>query len=144
MPPDYRISLSLNKLTPTPLSRHRPPTSTRNRYSPCLHRHSIVDSRRRRGQLQYLVGWEGYGSKERSWADSSDILDPSLIKEFHRTHLNQPAPRPRGAPKEKEQKKEMFLGGRRGDSTMPAAVHSPPSTLNQRLRSYCYFWIQKL
>ena len=43
-----------------------------------------------RGQLQFLVKWEGYGYEENSWVLESDIAAPDKIQEFYNAHPSAP------------------------------------------------------
>uniref|UniRef100_A0A803JHY4 Chromo domain-containing protein n=1 Tax=Xenopus tropicalis TaxID=8364 RepID=A0A803JHY4_XENTR len=45
--------------------------------------HKTFADRRRKGSLQYLVQWKGFGPEECSWEKDSDVHAPRLVKAFH-------------------------------------------------------------
>ncbi|KAG9468054.1 hypothetical protein GDO78_013838 [Eleutherodactylus coqui] len=62
----------------------------------------ILDSRRVRNSLQYLVHWRCYGPEERSWVPAADVHADHLVKNFHRSNPGRPGPKVPGAPSRRE------------------------------------------
>lgn len=89
LPASYRISSTfhVSLLKPTyPATYTEPPPPIEIDGSPAYLVKEILSSRLRGRQLQYLFDWEGYGAEEHSWVPINDILDPSLLNDFHRDH----------------------------------------------------------
>jgi hypothetical protein len=52
---------------------------------------AVLDSRMRRGKLQYLVKWEGYPREESSWEPEEHLQNSEeFIEDFHRHFPNAP------------------------------------------------------
>uniref|UniRef100_A0A670ITY9 Chromo domain-containing protein n=1 Tax=Podarcis muralis TaxID=64176 RepID=A0A670ITY9_PODMU len=55
----------------------------------------ILDSRYRRGKLQYLIDWKGYGPEDRSWEPAANVQAPACLRDFHAAYPSKPGPDPR-------------------------------------------------
>lgn len=43
----------------------------------------LLGKRRKRGQLEYLVQWQGFSHEHNTWEPRENILDPELIRDFN-------------------------------------------------------------
>ena len=41
-----------------------------------------MNTRRRRGKIQYLVHWKGYPDSENTWVDQKDLHAPEILNDF--------------------------------------------------------------
>jgi hypothetical protein len=51
---------------------------------------AILDSRQFCNQLQFLVSWNGYDSKENTWTNKNDVHAPDLVREFYQKNPGAP------------------------------------------------------
>ncbi len=88
---------------------------------------NIMDSLRRGDHLEYFIDWKGYRPEERSWVARDDVLDPSLLEEFHQNHPDRPAPRGRGRPR----RRPRVSGATPGGGGTVRESQSPSTTLTR-------------
>ncbi|KAL0150107.1 hypothetical protein M9458_054534 [Cirrhinus mrigala] len=142
LPPQYRIHptfhISLLKPFHQPLIPSTEPGHEKEPPPPLMLEEGsiysvreILQSRRRGGQLKYLVDWEGYGPEERSWVPRVDILDPTLMEDFHANHPEFPAPRGRGRPPRRRRSRPSGAGPGEGGNV----TDWPGSTTTHTQRS---------
>lgn len=120
LPRDSRIvpSFHVSRLKPiitgplaTDVPFETPPVPLEISGQPAYLIKSILNSRHRRGKLEFLIEWEGYRPEEQYWVPAQDILDLQLCKDFHASHPELPGPRPRGRPRKDSAYVVSLLGG---------------------------------
>jgi transposase InsO family protein len=90
--PVFHVSL-LEKYKPSAIPNRAPPTLPPIVVDDALEYEveSILDSRFRSKQLEYLVHWKGYDPSHRTWEPSQNMLHcPDLLAEFHSSFPSKP------------------------------------------------------
>ncbi|XP_061449381.1 chromo domain-containing protein cec-1-like [Rhineura floridana] len=91
--PVFHRSLLTPALPPHPLSsKPLPPPPIQVNGEEEFEVAQILDSRRHRGRLQYLIDWQGYSPEERSWEDATQVHAPRLVQRFHQRYPDKPGP----------------------------------------------------
>ncbi len=53
----------------------------------------VLDSKKIRGKLMYLVFWRGYPPSEATWEHAGNLVHAQdLVNQFHQRYPNKPAP----------------------------------------------------
>ena len=53
----------------------------------------VLDSRRKRGKLEYLVHWHGYDINDQTWEPTENLANaPQKVQEFHQRYPYKPKP----------------------------------------------------
>ena len=50
----------------------------------------IVNSRRRRGIVEYRIRWDGYTEEDDTWETIDKLSCPDKLREFHEKHPRKP------------------------------------------------------
>ena len=94
LPHDYKthpvFHVSLLNPNPAVIRDPRPPPPLKIQGKLEFEVNRILDSKRIRGKLFYLIDWKGYGPDDQSWEPASYIHAPRLVHSFHMRYPNKP------------------------------------------------------
>jgi hypothetical protein len=100
LPPQFKIHNAFHVSLLEPyhenqiLDRHRePPAPVEIEGKEEFEVQEVLDSKRIRGKLLYLVFWRGYPPSETTWEPTENLVHAQdLVNRFHQQYPNKPAP----------------------------------------------------